>query len=497
MAVAALGLALFAGGCQNISPLPPHAAVVPAAAGRAPKSEAEWRAEAETLAGRYRAKPDDPATALAYAQALRASRPAHPGRVGAAAGIFQHPHDSALLGAYGRALSDVGNYEQALEILNRAHTPDQPDWRILSAQGAVLDQLGRHDEAQSYYSSALKIKPDDPGVLSNLGLSYALAKDLKNAEATLRRAAAAGGTDPRVRQNLALVVGLQGRFGEAESIARADLPPDQAAANVAYLRRMLAQASRLQDGSASADARLRRRHLSRRICGFGRPSQPATGCAKCASGEGHPLSVLTVSYPGGRTRQFSLRGERVAEVCRWLRNYQKLKAAIEVICELNHEVLRPEQARRSAGASAVIKMRRAQLSFGDGLIAAEVDDLCEDWMRYADQVLADELLVAAVYEALGKRRPKSRSRGRQGTPAEVVLRLLILKHIRNWSYEVLEREVRANLVYRNFTRVGGAKMPDAKTMGRLGRGCSAPQVIEQIHERIVKIARDKGVDGRA
>jgi IS5 family transposase len=144
----------------------------------------------------------------------------------------------------------------------------------------------------------------------------------------------------------------------------------------------------------------------------------------------------------------------------------------------------------------VIKMRRAQLSFGDGLIAAEVDDLCEDWMRYADQVLADELLVAAVYEALGKRRPKSRSRGRQGTPAEVVLRLLILKHIRNWSYEVLEREVRANLVYRNFTRVGGAKMPDAKTMGRWGVAL-APQVIEQIHDRIVKIARDKGVaDGR-
>ena len=70
----------------------------------------------------------------------------------------------------------------------------------------------------------------------------------------------------------------------------------------------------------------------------------ATGCAKCASGEGHPLSVLTVSYPGGRTRQFSLRPERVAEVRRWLRNYQKLKEAIEVICEINHELLRPEQA---------------------------------------------------------------------------------------------------------------------------------------------------------
>ena len=70
----------------------------------------------------------------------------------------------------------------------------------------------------------------------------------------------------------------------------------------------------------------------------------ARGCAKCAGGEGHPLAVLTVSYPGGRTRQFSLRRRRVAEVRRWLRNYQKLKEAIEVICELNHELLRPERA---------------------------------------------------------------------------------------------------------------------------------------------------------
>ena len=107
-------------------------------------------------------------------------------------------------------------------------------------------------------------------------------------------------------------------------------------------------------------------------------------------------------------------------------------------------------------------------------------------------MLADEAIVAAVYEALAKRHPKSRSRGRLGAPAEVVLRLLILKHVRNWSYEVLEREVRANLVYRDFTRVGGGKMPDAKTMGRWGVALG-PQVIKQIHERIVKIAQDNGV----
>jgi Flp pilus assembly protein TadD len=146
-----------------------------------------------------------------------------------------------VLGAYGRALADTGQHAQALEVLNRAHSPDQPDWRILSVQGAVLDQLGRPEEARRYYESALRIVPDEPSVLSNLGLSYALSKDLKQAESTLRRAVDRPGANPRVRQNLALVVGLQGRFEDAEKIARADLPPEEAAANVAYLRKMLAE----------------------------------------------------------------------------------------------------------------------------------------------------------------------------------------------------------------------------------------------------------------
>jgi IS5 family transposase len=144
----------------------------------------------------------------------------------------------------------------------------------------------------------------------------------------------------------------------------------------------------------------------------------------------------------------------------------------------------------------MIEMRRAQRSFGDGLIAEEVGDLRDDWMQYADQVLADETLVTLVYDALGKRHPKSKSRGRQGVAAEVVLRLLILKHIRNWSYAVVEREVRANLVYRDFTRVGAGKAPDAKTMGRWGVALGG-DVIKQIHARMVALAQSHGwTEGR-
>jgi transposase, IS5 family len=144
----------------------------------------------------------------------------------------------------------------------------------------------------------------------------------------------------------------------------------------------------------------------------------------------------------------------------------------------------------------VIEARRAQLSFGEGLINEEVADLWEDWMRPADQVLDDDQLLSTVYEALAKRSPKSRTRGRRGTPAEVVLRLLILKHVRNWSYEVVEREVRANLVYRSFTRVGGGKVPDDTVMNKWALALG-PEVIENLHKRVVAIAQEKKVvEGR-
>ena len=87
-------------------------------------------------------------------------------------------------------------------------------------------------------------------------------------------------------------------------------------------------------------------------------------------------------------------------------------------------------------------------------------------MRLVDELLEDEQLVDTLYEAQGESHPQSRIRGRMQTPSEVVLRLLLLKHIRNWSYDVLEREVRANLVCA-FGRIRGEKVPDAKTLALL------------------------------
>jgi IS5 family transposase len=136
----------------------------------------------------------------------------------------------------------------------------------------------------------------------------------------------------------------------------------------------------------------------------------------------------------------------------------------------------------------VIVTRRLQRSFADGFIFDAVEDLWEPWMRHADKALEDEALLLLIQQELMKRCKKSKTRGRPATTAEVVLRMMLLKHVRDWSYQVLTREVRANLVYRQFTRIGGGCVPDDKTMGRLGQQLG-PEAVKALHDRVVQIAR--------
>jgi IS5 family transposase len=144
----------------------------------------------------------------------------------------------------------------------------------------------------------------------------------------------------------------------------------------------------------------------------------------------------------------------------------------------------------------MIATRRLQRSFADGFITEEVTDLWEPWMRQADQVLEDDALLTLIQQEMAKRLKKSKTRGRPGTTAEVVLRMLLLKHVRDYSFHELTREVRANLVYREFTRIGGGKVPDDKTMGRLARQLG-PAAVKQVHQRMVGIAQEeKIVQGR-
>jgi IS5 family transposase len=144
----------------------------------------------------------------------------------------------------------------------------------------------------------------------------------------------------------------------------------------------------------------------------------------------------------------------------------------------------------------VIHLRHSSPRFPQDFIAEAIGDSWEPWMRQADRILEDEQLVSVVYEALLRRHPKSRTRGRLGTPAEIVLRMLLLKHIRNWSFGVLEREVRTNLLYREFTRVYAGKVPDAKSLGKQALALG-PEVIQQLHQRMVELAvENQVVQGR-
>jgi Flp pilus assembly protein TadD len=237
-------LAAGAGGCSSIAGRDITGSVTTpaatsAATGPTSRTEADLRRDIDVYGERYRNNTKDVEAALRYGEALRST-----GQRAQAAAVLEqatiaNAGNHTLLAAYGRALVDNGNYEQGFDTLTQAHTPDNPDWHILSIQGTALDRLGKNDEARRYYSSALKIKPEEPSVLSNLGMSYLLSKQLAQAEDALRRAHAGDSSNARIRQNLALAIGLQGRVREAETIVSAGLSPEEAAENVSTLKRML------------------------------------------------------------------------------------------------------------------------------------------------------------------------------------------------------------------------------------------------------------------
>jgi Flp pilus assembly protein TadD len=151
--------------------------------------------------------------------------------------------DAAAQSKLGRVLLSAGDAPGAEEVLQRATELNPRDPQALSALGATLDQQTKHVEAREKYKAAMALAPNDVSIMNNFAMSYSLQGKLPEAEKILRKAMAHPNskTMPRVRQNLALVVGLQGRFDEAKQIASEDLPPDQVQANMDYLQQMLAR----------------------------------------------------------------------------------------------------------------------------------------------------------------------------------------------------------------------------------------------------------------
>ena len=195
----------------------------------------------------YTRNEKDKAAALNYAAALRGAGQTKQAVAVLRKSAIYHSKDRQVLAAYGKALAADGQFEEALGTVQRAQHRDNPDWQLLAAEGGILDSLARHDEARRIYNQALVMAPNEPQILNNLGLSYVLTGDLDQAEETLRQAAANPRSSIRVRQNLAVVLALKGNFKEAEVLATRDLSPDQAKANMAYLKDMLNQQNTWKD----------------------------------------------------------------------------------------------------------------------------------------------------------------------------------------------------------------------------------------------------------
>ncbi len=207
------------------------------------RSEADMRQALDSWGARYDRDPSDRSAILNYAAALRLNGQTDQAVAVLGKGKLTHKDDPELSAAYGKALAENGDFEQALNIIQSVQRPDRPDWKLYSAEGAILDQMGRPAVARDRYAKALAIAPGEPSVLNNLALSHLLTGELAEAEKILRQASEAPNATSRIRQNLALVIGLQGRFDEAEAVARTEIDPDQAKANIAYLRAMLSQAN--------------------------------------------------------------------------------------------------------------------------------------------------------------------------------------------------------------------------------------------------------------
>lgn len=190
-------------------------------------------------AAAHKAEPGNLPAALAYARALRAA--------GAKAEAMAVLDKAARLKGADRTVTlergllalDLGETSKAETLLRHAHDPKAPDWRLHSGLGATLAARGRQQEAQAQFAKALALAPDHPSVLNNLALSYALDGKADEAEKLLRKLnRTRGGEAGRMQQNLALVLGLGGKYEEARRVAETALPAPKASGNTAYLRQL-------------------------------------------------------------------------------------------------------------------------------------------------------------------------------------------------------------------------------------------------------------------
>ncbi len=197
------------------------------------------RAATEYWGKIYEKNPRDLDAALSYAQNLKVM-----GQKREALAVLQqasliHGTNRRLAADYGRLALELDQISVAKKLLEVADDPSNPDWRIVLARGTALAKEGSYRDAIGYYERAQALKPGHPSVLNNLALAYTMSGEPDRGEQLLREASVSGSDNAKVRQNLALVLGLQGKYDEATQVAAVDLPPADAQANTALLRKMV------------------------------------------------------------------------------------------------------------------------------------------------------------------------------------------------------------------------------------------------------------------
>lgn len=237
------------------APKPAQAEAAKAPVKASPQQRAEARrldplAQSAFWGSEFEVDPADAEAGAGLARALRGLGRNDEAAETATKALVSNPNDTALLLELARAHIARGQGFYAIEPARKAAAQNPKDWRPQTLLGVAYEQAERDDESEVAHRQALALAPTEATPLANYAMHLAAKGDLAGAEVQLRRAAALPSAGIQVRQNLALVVGLQGRLPEAEKLARADLPPELVNNNLAYLRAAIGQAG----GNRSWDA---------------------------------------------------------------------------------------------------------------------------------------------------------------------------------------------------------------------------------------------------
>jgi Flp pilus assembly protein TadD len=190
--------------------------------------------------GKEHAKnPEDLQTALNFAQSLRAIGSDNRAIEVLSQILVVHPNSADVCMMLGRAFVRTGAQRPAITAFLRAAEIDPKRAEAWSALGTALDRMDQHGEAQKAYAQALALDPNRVATLSNYGLSLALSGNLNGAEEKLRKAVSLPGATAQVNENLALVIGLQGRYAEMKAVSIKSAPPELAEANAAAIQAMI------------------------------------------------------------------------------------------------------------------------------------------------------------------------------------------------------------------------------------------------------------------